>query len=130
MSYICFTLHAAPPTPPSLPDCCRFDLYSSYNSVTCITSYDQEKEHGLAFKMMTNMCLAYGLYDMKTHTKGAICMGLWDTFPCAAMHAHPAHPVMVMGRGHRTNEVSPPPLPAKFRSLQMDSLSAIYLNEQ
>ena len=29
-----------------------------------------------------------------------------------------------------TNEVSPPLLPAEFRSLQMDSLSAIYLNEQ
>lgn len=57
-------------------------------------------------------------------------MGLWDTFHRIATHAHLGTPSNGYWEEAGTNEVSPPLLPAEFRSLQMDSLSAIYLNEQ
>ena len=92
MFYICFMLHA----PPSV--CRRLDFYSSFFKYYMFNIIWPEKEHILAFKSMRNMCLAYGLCVCFHILKTAICMGLWDTFPCIAMRAHPVHPGMVTGK--------------------------------
>lgn len=86
MFYICFTLHAG------------VLIYIPFWTVLHVLQHLMTRKGARSFKSVSEMCLAFGLCVCFLYPRACVCMGLQDTFPCIAMHAHSVHQVMVIGR--------------------------------